>query len=126
MSRERWDIYVRDMLDRCARIERHASGLDRELLTGTAVVCDAVLWNITVLGEAANNIPDTVQRAHTEIPWAIVTATRNRVVHGYGSIDPEKVWEIVSYNIPELKPLLRALLEEAEAEAEGAGGADPT
>ncbi len=122
MSERRWDIYVRDMIDCCVRIEDYTAGLSRNQLVAAPLTYDAVLWNITVLGEAANNVPGGIQKAHPEIPWANVTATRNRVVHGYGSIHPQKVWDIVSRDIPELMPLLRALL----AEAEGRGGAGPT
>ena len=75
-----------------------------------------------MLGEAAKNVPGDIQKAHPEIPWANVTGTRNRVVHGYGSIHPQRVWDIVSRDIPALMPLLRALLEETEGE----GRADPT
>ena len=78
------------------------------------MVYDAVLWNLAVLGEAANNIPKVVQEANTEIPWPDITGTRNRIVHGYGSIREQIVWEIVSGDIPELIPQLRALLQDAE------------
>ena len=42
--------------------------------------------------------------------------TRNRIVHGYGSIREQIVWEIVSDDVPELIPQLRALLQEAEGQ----------
>ena len=116
MSDGRWDVYVRDMLNCCARIDDYTVGLDRDAVVGTRVVYDAVLWNLAVLGEAANNVPETVRQAHTEIPWADIAGTRNRIVHGYGSIREQIVWEIVSGDIPELIPQLRALLREAEGQ----------
>ena len=114
MSDGRWDVYVRDMLDCCTRIEDYTAGLGRDELVGARLVYDAVLWNIAVLGEAASKVPRAVHEAHTEIPWADITGTRNRIVHGYGSIREQIVWEIVSGDIPELIPQLRALLREAE------------
>ena len=116
MSEGRWDVYVRDMLDCCARIEDYTAGLGRDELVGARVLYDAARWNITVVGEAANNIPDAVQQAHPEIPWADITGTRHRIVHGYGSIRDQIVWEIVSGDIPTLIPQLRALLAEAEGQ----------
>jgi uncharacterized protein with HEPN domain len=35
-------------------------------------------------------------------------------VHGYGGIDHQIVWEIVSGDLPALIPQLRALLQEAD------------
>ena len=114
MSEGRWDVYVQDMLACCTQIEEYTAGLSRDNLVGSRLVYDAVLWNIAVLGEAANNVPEAVQEAHAEIPWADITGTRNRIVHGYGGIREEIVWEIVSGDIPNLIPPLRALLQEAE------------
>ena len=114
MSERRWDIHVRDMLDCCTRIEDYTAGLSRDELGHSRVVYDAVLWNLVVLGEAANNVPDVVQQAHTEIPWPNITGTRNRIVHGYGSIRAQIVWEIVSGDIPALIPQLHSLIQEAE------------
>ncbi|MYE22602.1 MAG: DUF86 domain-containing protein [Gammaproteobacteria bacterium] len=121
MSERRWDIYVRDMLHCCNGILMHTAGLDRELVFRTRVVLDATLWNIAMLGEAAGNVPKPVQNAHPEIPWRTIISAGNRVIHGYGDIDEDVAWDIVSHEIPELIPQLRALLEEAERE----GGADP-
>jgi uncharacterized protein with HEPN domain len=61
-------VYVRDMLDCCARIADYTAGLERAELVEARALYDATLWNIAVLGEAANNVPDVVQQAHPEIP----------------------------------------------------------
>lgn len=121
MSERRWDVLVRDMLDCCHGILMHTAGLDRELVFGTRIVREATLWNIGILGEAAGNVPKPVQKAHPEIPWRTIINARNRIIHGYGDINENVAWKIITHDIPELKPLLRALLEEAEKE----GGADP-
>ncbi len=80
MSEGRWDVYVRDMLDCCARIEKYTAGLGRDELVGAPARYDAALWNIRVLGEAANHIPDAVQQAHPEIPWADITGIAVRIM----------------------------------------------
>ncbi len=113
MSERRWDLYVGDMLECCRWTLMHTAGLDRELVFSTRVVRDATLWNIGILGEAANNIPPAFREAHPEIPWRDIIDARNRVIHGYGSIDEDVAWDIISRDIPELIPHLRALLAEA-------------
>ena len=122
MPERRWDLYVRDMIDCCHAILMHTGGLDRELVFGTRIVRDAPLWNIGILGEAAKHIPESVREAHREILWRSIIDARNRIIHGYGDIDEDVAWDIVSRDIPALMPLLRALL----AEAEGEGRVDPT
>lgn len=37
----------------------------------------------------------------TEIPWRLIVATRNRLIHAYLGIDDDTVWSIIQDNIPE-------------------------
>ena len=67
---------------------------------------DAVIRRIEVLGEAANRISDTVQSHYSHIPWREMRTMRNRVIHGYDTIDLAVVWQTVQLSIPEIvKPL---------------------
>ena len=116
MSELRWAIYVRDMIECCDGVLMHTAGLNRKLVFSTRMVREATLWNISILGEAANSIPAAVREAHPEILWRNIIDARNRIIHGYGDIDEDVAWDIISRDIPELMPLLRALLEEAAGE----------
>ena len=49
-------------------------------------------------------------RAHPEIEWRRIVATRNRVAHGYLDIDDDVVWDVIQTDIPDLLPKLRRLL----------------
>lgn len=75
---------------------------------------EAVPWNFAVLGEAANSVPDADRDAHSEIPWHAIIGLHNRIVHSYGAIDDNTVWEVIQRGIPDLVPRLRALLGEGE------------
>ena len=115
--RERgWPLAVRDMLDACERCLSYTAGMDQAAFLGDRRTYDATIRNIEIVGEAANNVPRAVQEAHQEIPWRGIIDTRNRIIHGYGVIDDEAVWEIVARDIPELVPQLRELLRQAEGE----------
>lgn len=48
---------------------------------------DALLWNFTVLGEAVGQLSDEIKHGHPEVGWASPVRMRNRIVHGYWSID---------------------------------------
>lgn len=113
MSERRWDFYVRDMLDCSQKVTDYAAGLDRATFFANDLVYEAVLWNLATLGEAANNIPEDVRDVHRDVPWHAIIGMRNRIVHGYGVIDEETIWEVIRTGIPELTPQLRALLAEA-------------
>lgn len=64
--------------------------------------------NLELIGEAATHIPDEVRAATPNIPWRMIIATRNRLIHGYLGIDGDTLWSIIQDDIP---ALLIALLE---------------
>lgn len=116
MRKRGWEIAVRDMLDACERCLDYTSDMDQESFVRDRRTYDATIRNIEIGGEAANNVPRAVRDAHKEIPWRGIVDTRNRIIHGYGSINDEAVWEILSRDIPELIPQLRVLLQEARSQ----------
>ena len=50
---------------------------------------DALLWNFTVLGEAVAQVSEAVKAAHPQVKWNDPVRLRNRIVHGYWSVDLE-------------------------------------
>jgi uncharacterized protein with HEPN domain len=62
-----------------------------------------------LIGEAASRIPDSVRVANPTVPWRLVIATRNRLIHGYLGIDHDTLWSIIKVNVPELILLLQQI-----------------
>ena len=60
---------------------------------------------------AANHIPDDVQDANQDVPWVLMRAMRNRVVHVYFDVDPDILWDTVHNDLPKLVDPLKRLLE---------------
>ncbi len=118
-ERRRWDLYVRDMLQACARVTAYTAGMDQSAFLGDTRTYDATLRNLELIGEAATRLPEAVRDSHADIPWRDIIGARNRIIHGYLGIDDDLIWGIVSRSVPELVPHLRALLEEAECEGPG-------
>ncbi len=104
------------MLQSCRDAQEHSGNLTRDQFLSSKLVYQAVLWNLTVLGEAANHLSESTVEAHLDIPWSAIIGMRHRLVHGYGSIDPLIVWDVVQSAIPTLVPQLEALLDELTTE----------
>jgi len=66
-----------------------------------------VFSQLVLIGEAANRITNEDQTSIPEIPWSPIISMRNRIVHGYDSID----WGIVFHTVQTELPLLIAALE---------------
>ena len=53
-----WPDSVQDMIDFCNRVLDYTAGLDQQLVVSTQVVYDATLRNLTLIGQAAGDVPD--------------------------------------------------------------------
>jgi len=104
-----WRFYLDDMIEFVRKARAYTAGLDQAGFVAQAVVYDATLRNLELLGEAATHVPDDVRTAHPEVPWRQVIATRNRLIHGYLGIDDDTVWSIVHDDLPRLSTQLIAL-----------------
>jgi len=111
-GKREWRFYLNDMIDFAGKVLTYTDGLDQAGFVASGLTYDATLRNLELIGEAATHIPDEVRTAHTEIPWRMIIATRNRLVHGYLGIDNDTLWSIIQDDVPELLPLLKALKNE--------------
>ena len=84
-------------------------GLDQQAFVASGLVYDATLRNLELIGEAATRVPDDVRAAHPQVPWRLMVATRNRLIHGYLGIDNDTLWSIVVSDVPALLPTLRTV-----------------
>jgi uncharacterized protein with HEPN domain len=73
------------------------------------LIYDATLRNIELIGEAATHIPDTIRSENSDIPWRMIVATRNRLIHGYLGVDDDILWSIIVDEIPTLLSSLRII-----------------
>lgn len=108
-SAREWRFYLDDMIDFAGKVLTYTDGFDQAAFVASGVTYDATLRNLELIGEAATHIPDQVRAAHSEIPWRMIIATRNRLIHGYLGIDDDTLWSIIQDEVPELLPLLKAL-----------------
>ena len=108
-----WHFYLNDMIEFAEKVLRYTKGLDQAGFLENELTYDATLRNLELIGEAATHIPNEVRNAHPEIPWRMIIATRNRLIHGYLGIDDDTLWSIIQDDVPELLPVLEALKTEA-------------
>ena len=61
---------------------------------------DALLWNLTVIGEAVNQLPEGLRAQHPQVPWSQPVRLRNRIVHGYWSLDLDVIHAVALGDLP--------------------------
>jgi uncharacterized protein with HEPN domain len=102
-------LLVDDMIAAAEALVTYTRGVDEKAFSANKMLCDAVLYEIAVLGEAANCVSRAMAARHPDIPWSFIAGMRHRVIHGYGSVDLDIVWDTATRHIPALLPQLKAL-----------------
>ncbi|MBV5275739.1 MAG: DUF86 domain-containing protein [Lamprocystis purpurea] len=97
------------MIGFAEKVMTYTAGLDQEGFLCDDLAYDATLRNLELIGEAATHVPESVRTANPQVPWRLIVATRNRLIHGYLGIDDDTLWSIIQGDVPALLPLLRAL-----------------
>jgi uncharacterized protein with HEPN domain len=107
-----WRFYLDDIIGFAEKVIIYTSGLNQAEFVANQLYYDATLHNLELIGEAATHIPDNIRIANAQIPWRLMIATRNRLIHGYLGIDNDTLWSIIQDDIPTLLPQLRVLREQ--------------
>lgn len=103
-----------DAYSACVAISEFTRTLDFNGFAGSALVRSAVERQFEIIGEAlgrAAAVDASVRRSIPEAPQII--ALRNRLIHGYDSVDDQIVWDIVQTQLPVLRDALKTLLHAA-------------
>jgi len=104
--------YLGHILCAIERIERYVSNIDEIGFLNNELIQDAVIRNLEIIGEAANHIQRvnaSFATLHSEIPWQVMYAMRNRLSHGYDKVDFEMVWRTICSDLPDLYKLIKNL-----------------
>lgn len=80
-------LLLGEMIDAAEQAQSLVAGRTVAEIESDRLRHDALLWNFTVLGEAATMVSEETKARFPDIPWRNPARLRNRVVHGYWSVD---------------------------------------
>ena len=98
---------VKHILEAIGKIERYIAGMDFDSFAQDEKTVDAVVRELTVIGEAAANISEDFEAKNNHIAFYEAKGMRNRIVHEYWSVDEKVVWTTCQSDLKELKEQLK-------------------
>ena len=99
-----------DIANAIRRILRYTNGISKLELETNDEKLSAILYQITIIGEATKRLSQEVRQQHPEIPWREMAGMRDVIVHEYDQLDFDVVWDVVENKSLELLVLLDSLL----------------
>lgn len=115
MTRERDTVqYIDDMLECIEKIESYRAGVTEEEFAANTLLQDAVIRRLEIIGEAVKHVPRAVRARHPDIPWRAMTDLRNVLIHDYSQLILQRIWQVVTEDLPAVKPALAQVRAELE------------
>ncbi len=99
-----------DINNAIRRILRYTEGISKSQLEINDEKLSAILYQITIIGEATKRISLTFRQQHPEIPWREMAGMRDVIVHEYDQLDLDVVWDVVENKLSQLLILINPLL----------------
>jgi uncharacterized protein with HEPN domain len=110
---------LRHMLSHAQEAARMAETRTRADLDSDRQLNLSLVRLMEVVGEAASRVTAQTRAQLPGIPWPDITGLRNRLVHGYDSVDFDILWNIVRHDLPPLIRELRVALGEGDGDEPG-------
>jgi len=118
MSRD--DAYLKDILVAAEAIHRFTEGVSLEAFKANEEKHEAVNRKFEIIGEAARRLTPATRDRFPDIPWKLVTAMRNILIHDYDDVDLDIVWNTAKQEIPALISQITAYLNARPTSTSGA------
>jgi uncharacterized protein with HEPN domain len=99
-----------DITTAIRRILRYTDGVSRSELDANDEKLSAILYQITIIGEATKRLSQQCRQQYPEIPWREMAGMRDVIVHEYDQLDLDVVWDVVENKLSKLLTLIEPLL----------------
>ncbi len=102
--------YLLDAQNACRAITSFTSGKTLKEYSSDLLLRSAVERQFEILGEAFSRIDDVDPALRNQVPsFGSIIGMRNRIIHGYDSVDDSIVWDALTKHIPPLMKYLKNL-----------------
>jgi uncharacterized protein with HEPN domain len=96
------NAYLEDILEAAKAIQRFTADVSLEAFKLNEEKYEAVNRKFEIIGEAARRLSPEAKESFPEIPWKLLTAMRNILIHDYDDVDLDVVWDTVQRDVPPL------------------------
>lgn len=110
---------LQHMLDHAVEVVDMARGRSRSDLDADRQLNLSLVRLLEIVGEATSRVSKEFREHHRRIPWQDIIALRNRLIHGYDSVDFNILWDIVQHDVPLLISQLEQILREPGTSQDG-------
>ena len=101
------DYYVDKILKYAERIVIRMSNVDYDSFVCNLDVQEAMMFNLVQISENVKRISDNYKLTRINVPWKDMIGLRNKIMHDYGHVVLDVVYDTLKNDIPELVNVLK-------------------
>jgi uncharacterized protein with HEPN domain len=110
MPQHKDKISLLHMMDHSKEALSMISGKSRSSLRENRMLELALVRLVEIIGEAAGRIGLETKAKYPAIPWPQIIGMRNRLIHGYDTVDLDLLWNTIEDDLPPLIVELEKIL----------------
>jgi uncharacterized protein with HEPN domain len=99
-------------------VSETVAGLSFDTFTTVYYLERTVERGVQIISEAIKALPQELLAAHPQVEWQKIISIGNLLRHEYYRVDPRVMWDIAVKRLPELRPVIEAMLDETRAGGE--------
>lgn len=92
------DKIIRDL----SFVIEHTANKSKSEIASDLVLLDSIMFRLIQIAENTGKLSEQFKDKNHAINWRAIKGMRNRIVHDYGTIDIDIIYETVSESIPAL------------------------
>lgn len=107
MDNIKTDAYYIDRIQKDLQfITAHMKDVGIEELSTNEVLLDSMLFRMIQISVNSRKLSEEYKELNSNVPWNALYGLRNRIVHDYGNVDLNIVFETLKNDIPELLEII--------------------
>ncbi len=103
--------YLRHIVEAIDTINGYLAGMDFEKFSENKMAVDAVVRELEIIGEAANNLSDDFKNNNPDLPLRDAIDMRNFLIHEYFGVNKKIVWDTCQHELGPLRKVIALLLQ---------------
>lgn len=96
------EYYIQKIKTDLEFIVSHMDGVSKDEFYSNDILLDSMMFRMIQISENCKKLTDEYKLSRPEVSWNAMAGMRNRIVHDYGSVDLEIVYDTLKNDIPVL------------------------
>ena len=103
---------LENIISHAKRIEEKIDGVSKKQFDESIDLQEIICFNLFQIGELAKNLSTTFIEMYGGVPWRKIKGLRDRIGHGYGTIEMDRVWATAKNDVKPLREYCEQIIKE--------------